>query len=131
MAFPGLCSFIAYECISEQYSLIYPVLFFFFALYKACRIFFMCVAVFTQHILLWNLSSLICFLLCISVSLFYSQWAFGLFPIAGYYEQCCYERLCTYIHTWWACTQVSLGCICRNEIFGSEHMSVFVFTRQC
>lgn len=31
----------------------------------------------------------------ISPAIIWVVWTFGLFPIFGYYEKCCYERLCT------------------------------------
>ena len=60
---------------------------------------------------------------------FISWWVFGLLPLWGYYEYCCYEHLCTCF-----CVNICfrfLGYIPRSRIAGSYGNSMFNFLRTC
>lgn len=60
---------------------------------------------------------------------FISWWVFGLLPLWGYYEYCCYEHLCTCF-----CVNICfrfLGYIPRSRIAGSYGNSMFNILRNC
>ena len=101
----------------------------FYELYKSCRVYFMCCSFCSTYIIMKSFSSFICFLLRIRVYPLYCRWAFGLFPVAAYYEQWGYKFF-VHISSRCICAQVSWVCFCWSEIVGSEGMPIFIFTRK-